>query len=99
MNIFDLIYDVRESAPTLAAFHRSNADFRAILGPIGGGKSVACCVEIFRRCKEQRVGTDGLRRSRWVVVRNTKGELQDTTLKTWFDWFPDSGKPGEYIGY
>ena len=85
---FNLKYDVRTSAPTLASFHRSNADFRALLGPIGGGKSVACCVEVFRRCQEQKVGTDGFRRSRWVVVRNTKQQLQDTTLKTWFDWFP-----------
>jgi len=96
---FSLTYDVRVSAPTLARFHRSNADFRAILGPIGGGKSVACCVEIFRRCQEQRVGPDGFRRSRWAVVRNTKGQLKDTTLKTWFDWFPDSGAPGAGVGY
>jgi hypothetical protein len=85
---FELNYNVRESAPTLARFHRSNADFRTILGPIGGGKSVACCIEIFRRCKEQIIGPDGFRRSRWVVVRNTKQQLKDTTLKTWFDWFP-----------
>ena len=26
------------------------------------------------------------------MVRNTRGQLKDTTLKTWFDWFPpDSG--------
>ena len=95
MSEFNLEYDVRESAPTLARFHRSNADFRAILGPIGGGKSVACCVEIFRRCQEQRKSPDGFRRSRWVVVRNTKQQLKDTTLKTWLDWFP----PGQGIGY
>ncbi len=52
------------------------------------GKSVACCIEIFRRCQEQKVGEDGFRRSRWAVIRNTRGELRDTTLKTWNDWFP-----------
>ena len=88
MSDFKLDYDVRESAPTIARFHRSNADFRCIEGPIGSGKSVACCIEIFRRCQEQKVGEDGFRRSRWAVVRNTKGQLKDTTLKTWFDWFP-----------
>ena len=35
MSEFNLDYDVRESAPTIARFHRSNADFRAIEGPIG----------------------------------------------------------------
>lgn len=59
------------------------------------GKSVACCIEIFRRCQEQLVGPDGFRRSRWVVVRNTKQQLKDTTLKTWFDWFP----AGVGVGY
>lgn len=92
---FSLEYHVEKSAPTLARFHRSNAQFRGILGPIGGGKSVACCIEIFRRCREQKVGTDGLRRSRWVVVRNTMGQLKDTTMKTWFDWFPSE----QGIGY
>ena len=95
MHGFTLQYNVRESAPTLARFHRSNHPFRIICGPIGGGKSVACCVEIYRRCVEQRKGPDGLRRSRWVVVRNTRGQLKDTTLKTWFDWFPS----GSGIGY
>lgn len=59
------------------------------------GKSVACCVEIFRRCQEQKIGTDGFRRSRWVVVRNTRKQLKNTTLKTWFDWFPSR----QGIGY
>ena len=70
MSNFNLIYDVRTSAPTIARFHRSNHPFRIVCGPIGGGKSVACCVEIYRRCVEQLKGPDGLRRSRWVVVRN-----------------------------
>ena len=95
MCAFELNYDVRTSAPTIARFHRSNADFKAVEGPIGSGKSVACCVEIFRRCKEQKVGPDGFRRSRWVVVRNTKMQLKDTTLKTWNDWFP----PDQGVGY
>jgi hypothetical protein len=59
MSVFNLEYHVEETAPTVARFHRSNADFRAIEGPIGSGKSVACCIEIFRRCREQKVGPTG----------------------------------------
>lgn len=78
------------TAPNVAGqFMRSDADFKAILGPFGSGKSVACCVEIMRRCMQQKAGTDGKRRSRWAVVRNVRQQLQDTTLKTWFDWIPD----------
>jgi hypothetical protein len=91
---FLLEYDVSECSPTLARFHRSNAEFKGVEGPIGSGKSVACCIEVFRRCQQQKLGPDGLRRSRWVVVRNTKQQLKDTTLKTWFDWFPPTGTIG-----
>lgn len=68
----------------------SSTDFvRAIRGPVGSGKSVACCVEIFRRAVEQKPAPDGVRRTRWAVVRNTQPELRTTTIKTWLDWFPE----------
>ena len=60
------------------------------MGPIGSGKSVACCWEIFKRACEQTADNQGRRRSKWVVARNTYRELMDTTIKTWFDWFPQS---------
>ncbi|MFP4477330.1 MAG: hypothetical protein ACLFOY_17335 [Desulfatibacillaceae bacterium] len=75
--------------PTLARFHRSPAFYRGVLGPVGSGKSTACCAEIMARALRQEPGADGLRRSRWVVVRNTYRELADTTVKTWLDWFPE----------
>lgn len=30
---------------------------------------------------------DGKRHTRWAVIRNTKQQLKDTTIKTWLDWF------------
>lgn len=42
-----------------------------------------------RRAREQRPGQDGIRRTRWCIVRNTYGELKDTTVKTWLEWFPE----------
>jgi hypothetical protein len=75
-------------SPTLAKFHASNALVRGIRGPIGSGKSVGCCWEIWTRAQEQRAHR-GVRRSRWVATRNTYGELLTTTIKTWLDWFPE----------
>jgi hypothetical protein len=75
-------------SPTLTHFHASNAFVRGVRGPIGSGKSVAMCWEIYTRAMEQAAGPDGVRRSRWVVIRNTYGELESTTLQTWLDWFP-----------
>ena len=31
---------------------------------------------------------NGIRKSRWAIIRNTYRELIDTTMQTWFDWFP-----------
>lgn len=70
----------------------SNHDFRLVMGPYGSGKSTGMCMEIFRRCAAQARGDDGVRRSRWVIIRNTADQLRDTTLKTWFEWFP----PGDF---
>ncbi len=77
-----------KASPTLWRFHQSGASVRGLIGPFGSGKSVGCCVEIMTRCTHQRPGPDGLRRSRWLVARNSYRELQDTTIKTWRDWFP-----------
>lgn len=76
-----------------ASFMKSNAFVRGLMGPVGSGKSVACVMEMMRRSREQKIDFNGLRRSRWAVVRNTYPELQSTTMKTFFDWFPkDLGK-------
>jgi len=95
------------AAPTAARFHNSDAFVRGLMGPVGSGKSVACCMEIFKRAQQQEPGNDGFRKTRWLVVRNTLPQLETTTIKTWVDWFPPSlfgrltGKPPytHYIEY
>lgn len=78
------------ASKTLARFHRSNAFYRGVMGPVRGGKSTAMSWEIMSRAQRQAPGHDGVRRTRFVVVRNTYRELIDTTIKTWSDWFrPD----------
>lgn len=74
-----------KAAPTITKFHRSDAFIRGIRGPLGSGKSVACCIEIVRRAHKQKPH-NGIRKTRWVIIRNSYRELIDTTLKTWFDW-------------
>ncbi|MEW5773338.1 MAG: hypothetical protein AB1916_07410 [Thermodesulfobacteriota bacterium] len=74
--------------PTLARFHASDAFVRGVMGPVGSGKSTAMCMELMRRAREQAPGPDGVRRTRFAVIRNTVRELRDTALRTWLDWFP-----------
>ena len=76
--------------PTGAKFMQSNAKMRVLMGPVGSGKSVTCCFEVVRRAAEQEPDARGKRRSRWAIVRETARQLQDTTIKTWLDWFPDA---------
>lgn len=74
--------------PTPAKFHADNNSFvRALMGPIGSGKSVACSAEIMRLALLQKPYKN-IRKSRWAVIRNTYRELVDTTIQTFFDWFP-----------
>ena len=77
--------------PTARQFHQSRAFVRGLMGPIGSGKSVMCVEELKRLATQvQKPGLDGVRRSRFVVVRNSYPELKTTTIKTFQDWFPAS---------
>lgn len=78
-----------EPSETLGRFHKSPALFRGVKGPIGGGKSVACAFELFRMAMKQ-APHQGVRKTRWGVIRGSYRELETTTLKTWQDWFPPS---------
>lgn len=71
--------------PTAIKFHADDSFFRGIRGPIGSGKSVMCAVEIYRRAMQQAPTSNGVRYSRWAVVRNTYPELKSTTIKTCID--------------
>jgi len=82
-------FKYKPDGQVLKNFMKSEAFFRGLRGPVGSGKSVACCVEIFRRCLSQKKGNDGKRKSRWAVIRNTNPQLKTTTIKTWIDWFPE----------
>lgn len=52
------------------------------------GKSSACVMEIPQRALRQEPGPDGVRRSRWAVIRNSYRQLEDTTIKTFMSWLP-----------
>lgn len=75
----------------MTRFHKSESFVRTLLGPIGSGKSVACVAEMMRiSCSVQQPDPNSnIRRSRWVIVRNTYRELIDTTVQTFFDWVPE----------
>ncbi len=76
--------DLQYTAPqTLAAFMQSNQRIRVVRGPVGSGKSSGMVMELLRRALEQAPDPkDGIRRTRFVVVRNTMPQLKTTSMKT-----------------
>jgi hypothetical protein len=73
--------------PTVAEFMMSDAFFRIIMGPVGSGKTTGALMEILRRAIEQRKGLDGIRRTRWVVTRQTLSQMKMTVLADLLTWF------------
>ncbi len=61
------------------------------------GTSTACCHKMWKISMEQKPDAYGIRRTRWVVVRNTYADLKETTLKTWRYWMEEKamGSLGE----
>jgi hypothetical protein len=73
--------------PTIERFHRSPAQIRCIVGPVGSGKTSGAAWEICDYLPEFLLKQYHITDSRWVVVRNSYRELQDTTMRTVFEWF------------
>jgi hypothetical protein len=75
-----------DAPPTVARFMKSEAFFRLIAGPVGSSKTTGCIMELFRRACAQAPAADGLRYTRFVVVRQTLKQLMDTVVKDVLQW-------------
>ncbi len=65
---------------------KSESFGRLIAGPVGSGKTTACIFELLRRACEQTPAPDGLRHTRFAIVRQTLKQLKDTVLKDILGW-------------
>lgn len=82
------ILEFTPAGDVLAAFLNDNSFVRGIMGPLGSGKSSTCAIELPRRAKEQKPSPDGIRHTRFAVIRNSYPELKTTTIRTYFQWMP-----------
>ena len=80
--------------PAARDFHASTAFMRVLLGPVGGGKSSATWMELFRRACEEHPDDRGVRSSHHLCVRDTYAMLKATTIKDFLSWF---GRVGEVV--
>ena len=84
----DTTHTIRYSpTPTAAHFHRDESFIRAVMGPVGSGKSVMCIIELLAKAMAQKP-FNGVRKSRWALIRSTYPMLWSTTIKTFRDWIP-----------
>lgn len=82
------------SGPVALQFHNDPSFFRGLRGPIGSGKTVACCYELFHMAQLQEPYPEGhpeagWKKTRWAVIRNTYRMLETSTIKTWLKQFPE----------
>lgn len=74
----------------LCDFILSNRIVDLILGPLGSGKTHGVCARVMRHIQEQNVSTrDGLRKSRWAIIRNSYPDLKRSTIRTWNELVPE----------
>lgn len=85
MEVTDVVYRYAD-VPTVYAFTVSRKRIKCIMGPFGSGKSSGCVMALIRYATEQVPDEQGIRHTRYAVVRNTIKELKDTTKKTIDEW-------------
>lgn len=83
-----LVEIYRPVLDTMRQFHKDAAQIRCIVGPVGSGKTTAAAWDICYFLPHMFLEQHGIKRTKWVVVRNTYTELRDTTQETLFEWFP-----------
>lgn len=76
--------------PTLRNMYYSDAPHQFVQGPFGSGKSSAMVAKILKYAAQQKPSSDGIKRSRWAIVRNSFRQLNDTTIVTVKYWLPES---------
>lgn len=77
-----------DDAPTILAYHKDiSSRHKLIMGPRGSSKSSGSIAEIFFKTFLNPPCVDGVKRARWLVGRETYGELQTTTIRTFEHWF------------
>lgn len=94
MNVSDLtrIRTFRPSGPVSGAFIGDSAStVKALLGPVGGGKSVANVYDSVRRPSLMPACNDGRIRYRRAIVGSTYGQIERNLYPTWKRWIPEDG--------
>lgn len=84
-------------SPTVYRALADKARVVGLMGPVGSGKSHGFgSTKIMHHASLQPVQKDGIRRSRYAIIRNTGPELKSTTIKTFTGVYPE-GPQGSVV--
>jgi hypothetical protein len=72
--------------PTGSRFLHDDKFIKLICGPVGGGKSTVCLFDLFKRSLEQHEFA-GVRRTKFIIMRNTSAQLTATVKPLIDQWF------------
>lgn len=82
--------------PVANDFYLDRHRVSCIMGPIGSAKTSTALMKIIQTAVRQQPNTEGIRYSKFAVVRDNYRNLSKTTLKTWLEWIPKD--LGEFRG-
>lgn len=84
-------------SPTGEAFQLSDKFIKLICGPVGGGKSTVALYDLWLRAFRQKP-FKGVRRTRFIILRNTMGQLKSTVKPLIDQWLVAAfdGKAGSW---
>ena len=76
--------------PTMVRFHEDYQKYnkRFVAGPPGSGKSVGSVIELLAIAMRQEPTPEGIRPTKFGIIRSTYGRLERTTLETLKAWLP-----------
>jgi hypothetical protein len=75
-------------SPTGLKLHESDDPIKMIMGPFGSGKSTACAMDLLYSALAQPTAPDGVRYSRWGVIRASYPNLAQTTRRSIMEVMP-----------
>lgn len=78
----------RPPGPVAARFMQDRRPRTAIMGPMGSGKTTACLMKLLTFAMTQEPAADGVRYTRWGIIRDTYRQVKLTVLKSWHGLIP-----------
>lgn len=85
-----------EPSPTGLQLHRSDADTRLVMGPVGSGKSTMMINELIMLAVLQCPDKWNQRTSKWLIVRETYPQLRNTVFESFKMWLRPNGTTVRY---